>query len=170
MPFSNPDFPGRVFNTTEELQAAIKESKRIESELAAQDDEVRSVTATIIPAPQNALERRVLQLESQLEEMSKLLEEKQESKVTLNKDNLPIGMVLKGESKGQTHKLEILEEGYLCSNGEIVATLSAAAEEVSGNRRSGWAFWTDSRGTPIGEITGRFKKRELSDPFGATGM
>lgn len=171
MPFTNPDFPGRVFNTTAELQEAIQESKKIESSLAAQsDDTVMSVTATIVPAPQDALERRVILLEQQLEDMARKLEDKQENKVTLNKDNLPIGMVLKGESKGETHKLEILEEGYLCSSGEVVATLSAAAEEVSGNRRSGWAFWTDGRGTPIGEITGRFKKRELNDPFGATGM
>lgn len=173
MPFSNPDFPGRVFNTTDELQTAIRESKRIESELVAQadeDEEVLSVTATIIPAPQQVLEQRILQLERQIANLTERLEQKQEKTSTLNKDRLPIGMVLKGDSKGKTHKLEILDNGYLCESGEIVATLSAAAEEVSGNRRSGWAFWTDGQGTPIGEITGRFDKHELRDPFGAVGV
>jgi hypothetical protein len=172
MPFSNPDFPGRIFNTTKELQDALQESKRIEIELAASgdDEEVLSVTATIVPSPQYALERRVILLEQQLESMTRQLEAMGDKQPTLNKDNLPIGMVLKGDSKGKSHKLEILEEGYLCSTGEIVATLSAAAEEVSGNRRSGWAFWTDGQGTPIGEITGRFKKHELRDPFGAVGV
>ena len=36
MPFTNPDYPGREFKTTDELQAAIRESKRIEGELASQ--------------------------------------------------------------------------------------------------------------------------------------
>jgi hypothetical protein len=173
MPFTNPDFPGRVFNTTNELQSAIQESKRIESNLAAaaaSDDEVMSVTAMIVPSPQYALERRVILLEQQLESLTRQLEAMSDKKSSLNKDNLPIGMVLKGESKGKSHNLEILEEGYLCSTGEIVATLSAAAEEVSGNRRSGWVFWTDGQGTPIGEITGRLNKHELKDPFGAVGM
>jgi hypothetical protein len=173
MPFTNPDFPGRIFKTTNELQSAVQESKRIESDLAAAaagDDEVMSVTATIIPSPQYALERRVILLEQQIESLTRQLEAMSDNKSSLNKDNLPIGMVLKGESKGESHNLEILEEGYLCSTGEIVATLSAAAEEVSGNRRSGWAFWTDGQGTPIGEITGRFNKHELADPFGAVGV
>jgi hypothetical protein len=172
MPFSNPDFPGRVFSTTDELQTAIRESKRIESELVSQadDEEILSVTATIIPAPQQLLEQRILVLERQLLELTEKLEERQERTSTLNKDRLPIGMVLKGDSKGKTHKLEILDNGYLCESGEIAATLSAAAEEVSGNRRSGWAFWTDGQGTPIGEITGRFNKHELRDPFGAVGV
>lgn len=172
MPFTNPDFPGREFNTTKELQTAVEESKRIENNLAAalNDDEVTSVTATIVPSPQYALERRVILLERQIESLTRQLEAIGDNRTTLNKDNLPIGMVLKGESKGKFHKLEILEEGYLCSTGEIVATLSAAAEEVSGNRRSGWVFWTDEKGTPIGEITGRFNKHELKDPFGAIGV
>lgn len=172
MPFTNPDFPGRVFNTTKELQDAIQESNRIEKNLSIQgkDEEILSVTATIVPAPQYALERRVILLEQQLEAVTRRLEAVTEKRPMLNEDNLPVGMVLKGESKGSNYTLEVLEKGYLCSTGEIAATLSAAAEEVSGNRRSGWKFWTDGKGTPIGEITGRFTKHELADPFGAVGM
>ncbi len=167
MPFVNNDFPGQVFNTVNELTEAIAKRKQVEEELDVRSDDevVTHVTATIIPTAQSELERRVILLEQQLDDLRGQLQENKKS--LLNKDNLPVGMVLKGISKGQDYTLEILEEGYLCSTGEIAATLSAAAEEVSGNRRSGWAFWTDVKGTPIGEITGRFNKRELTDPFGA---
>ncbi len=85
----------------------------------------------------------------------------------VNKDGLPVGMVLQGESKGQRYTLEILPEGYLCSTGQIEPTLSAAAQRVSGNRRSGWKFWCDFYGNPIGEATGRFKKRDSAVPSSA---
>ncbi len=168
MSFTNKDFPNRVFNTVKELEDAIEKGKQIEENIAARsdvDEVITRVTATIFPSPQGALERRVILLEQQLADFQSNL-----GKSKKNKDNLPVGMVLRGESKGQSYTLEILEEGYLCSTGEIEATLSAAAERVSGNRRSGWVFWTDGKGTPIGEITGRFDKRELTDPFAALEM
>lgn len=168
MPFTNPDFPNQIFSTIEELQEAYAQRKRIEEDLAnrSEDVEVTRVTATVIPAPQSVLEQRLMELERQLEEVTRRLH-KQGEEPTINKDGLPVGMVLQGESKEKRYTLEVLEEGYLCSTGEIAPTLSAAAEKVSGNRRSGWAFWKDGQGTPIGEITGRFIKHELTDPFGA---
>lgn len=170
MPFTNPDFPNQVFSTVEELQEAYAARRRVEAEIAARSgeaSEITQVTATIIPAPQSLLERRIMELESQLEKVTRQLEEKVPE---LNKDNLPTGMILQSESKGQRFTLEVLEEGYLTSTGEVSDTLSHAAEAVSGNRRSGWAFWKDGRGTPIGEITGRFTKHDLTDPFGALEM
>ncbi|MBD3260780.1 MAG: DUF2924 domain-containing protein [Candidatus Altiarchaeales archaeon] len=155
MPFTNPDFPNQVFNTVEELQEAYKKRDRVEKDLASRGAGVTKVTATIVPVPEGTLERKLAELERQVEEMSQKLEGK---RAEYNKDNLPIGMVLQGESKGTHYTLEVLEEGYLCSTGEIAKTLSSAAELVSGNRRSGWAFWKDGNGTPIGEITGRFNK------------
>jgi hypothetical protein len=166
MPFTNPDFPGRLFNNVRELEEAVKEGQRIEQEISSRSGDAARVTATVIPVPKDALERRVALLEGVVRQ----LRTEEEGGRVLNKDRLPIGMVLEGESKGQSHTLEILEEGYLCSTGEISATLSSAAEVVSGNRRSGWAFWKDGQGTPIGEITGRFKKREITDPFRALEM
>lgn len=172
MPFTNPDFPNQIFDTIQQLEEAYKKRKEIETELAVRAEEsnqITHVTATVIPAPSSLLERRILELESRLEEITNQLQEKS-GVLKTNKDNLPIGMILKGESKGQSYTLEITEDGYFTSTGEIADTLSQAAEIVSGNRRSGWAFWKDGRGTPIGNITGRFSKHGLTDPFGAFEM
>jgi hypothetical protein len=168
MPFTNPDFPGQRFNDIKELEEAIKKRQQVEGQIAEREDEITHVTATILPASKEILESRLALLEGQVSRLSRALSEAQPKEAALNKDKLPVGMVLKGESKGNSYTLEILREGYLCSTGVVTQTLSAAAEEVSGNRRSGWAFWTDGDGNPIGEITGRFKKHELADPFGAT--
>lgn len=166
MPFTNPDFPNQIFNTVTELQEAYAKRQKVEKEIENRSEQINRVTATIIPTPQTIIEKRLLELEKRIDTIYGKLREKEDSP-TANKDGLPIGMVLKGESKGQSYSLEVLEDGYLCSTGDIEATLSSAAERVSGNRRSGWSFWKDGRGTPIGEITGRFTKHELTDPFGA---
>ena len=73
-----------------------------------------------------------------------------------NKEGLQVGTTLRGESKGDRYTIEVIEDGYLCSNGEIYQSLSGAALGVSGNRRSGWKFWKDIHGTSIVELTGRF--------------
>lgn len=173
MPFTNPDFPGQVFSTVGELQDASDRRLRVENDLARRtqetedEDSITKVTAIVIPTPREVLERRVILLEQHLKKVLKLLETKESEDSKTNNDNLPIGMVLKGESKGKDYTLEVLDKGYLCSTGEITTTLSAAAEAASGNRRSGWAFWKDMQGIPIGEITGRFKKRDRTNAFGA---
>lgn len=168
MPFTNPDFPNQVFQTVAELKEAQEKRQQIEKELESRAGEITRVTATVIPAPPSVLEKRIAELEEKLAQATRQLGDP--SQPSENKDGLPIGMVLQGESKGQRYTLEVLEEGYLCSTGHIEPTLSAAAEKVSGNRRSGWAFWRDGYNTPVGEITGRFSKREVTDPFGAIGV
>lgn len=162
MPFTNPDFPDQVFNTIEELNEAYARRDQVERDLESKGAEVTKVTATIVPVAEGALERKLAELERQIEELSNKIGSK-DSKY--NKDNLPVGLILQGESRGKRYTLEVLKEGYLCSTGEIAKTLSSAAELVSGNRRSGWSFWKDGRGTPIGEITGRFKRNVSSKPF-----
>ena len=160
MPFTNPDFPGREFTTVEELKEAYSKRENIEKELESRSEEITKVVATIIPAPPELIESRVVSLEKEMEELRSQIGSSEEDPETnpVNKDNLPIGMVLQGESKGRKYTLEILAEGYLCSTGHIEPTLSAAAQKVSGNRRSGWKFWCDFYGNPIGEATGRFSK------------
>lgn len=167
MAFTNPNFPGQKFNTVDELREAERLRKEVELKISTLGDKrVTKVTATIIPAPKFELERMMLLFEQRLARLESREDTSKEKKDSTNKDSLPIGMTLKGSSKGTLHTLEVLDEGYLCSTGEISATLSAAALEVSGNRRSGWKFWTDDEGTPIGEITGRLKKNErVTDPF-----
>jgi hypothetical protein len=103
------------------------------------------------------LEARVAFLEARLDEVLELLiAPKEEEKV--NKDGLPFGIFLRGESKGSEYWLEVIPEGYCCSDGVIYNTLSAAAKGVSGNQRSGWVFWQGRDNTPIGELIGRFKE------------
>lgn len=166
MPFSNPDFPNQVFSTVEELREAQRLRRQVEEDISNRSEEVTRVTATIIPAPQNLLEQKVADLEKLVQSLQQKLDtQEEEDQEPLNPDNLPIGMVLQGESKGHRYTLEVLADGYLCSTGHIEPTLSAAAERVSGNRRSGWKFWKDFYGNPIGEATGRFKKHAAASPF-----
>ena len=161
MPFTNPNFPGQVFRNIEEFHEAREKRVEVENSIAERTEEITKVTATIIPAPRNMLERKVADLESKLRD----LENRVVAEPTENREGLKIGTILRGESKGQSYTLETLDKGYLCSDGDIYDTLSGAALGVSGNRRSGWKFWRDVEGTPIGEVTGRFKKNAASNPF-----
>ena len=161
MPFTNHNFPGQVFKTIDEFHEARRKRGEVEDNLAERAGEITKVTATIIPASEDLIEKRVVDLETK---MRKLIDHAN-AEPTENKEGLKIGTILRGESKGQTYTLETLEEGYLCSDGNIYDSLSGAALGVSGNRRSGWKFWRDVAGTPIGEVTGRFKRNDSSNPF-----
>jgi hypothetical protein len=166
MPFTNPDFPGQIFKTTDEFEEARVKRIRVEDEIAERSEEITKVTATIMPASKELIERKVSGLEKRIQE----LESKSTTEPTENKEGLTIGTILRGESRGQTYTLETLEVGYLCSDGNIYDSLSGAALGVSGNRRSGWKFWKDVSGTPIGELTGRFKRNASSNPFDARAV
>jgi hypothetical protein len=161
MPFTNPNFPGQIFNTIDEFLEARKKRAEVEERIAEKVDEITKVTATVMPASKNMLERKVAELERKLE----ALEGKLCNEPSSNKEGLQIGAVLRGESRGKEYTLEVLEEGYLCSDGNIYDSLSGAALGVSGNRRSGWKFWRDVAGTSVGEATGRFKKNGCNNPF-----
>ncbi len=161
MPFTNPSFPGQIFISMEEFNEARQKRVKIENDIADKTEEIIKVTATIIPAPKDLLERKVAALERKIKDL-----ELRESRTPIeNREGLKIGTILRGESRGQVYTLEALDEGYLCSNGGIYDSLSGAALGVSGNRRSGWKFWKDVAGTPIGEVTGRFKKNDSHNPF-----
>jgi hypothetical protein len=117
------------------------------------------ITATVISTP-GLVERRITEIEVKVEgliEQVRVLSEP--IPPAKNKEGLQVGTTLCGESKGNRFTLEVIEDGYLCSNGDIYDSLSGAALGVSGNRRSGWVFWKDIHGTPIGEITGRHSGR-----------
>lgn len=161
MPFTNPSFPGQIFDSIAEFEEARKKRVEVESSIAERAEEITQVTATVIPAERSLLEKKVAALERKIDD----LERKISPIPTENKEGLKIGTVLRGESRGREYTLEVLEEGYLCSDGVIYDSLSGAALGVSENRRSGWKFWKDVAGTPIGEVTGRFKKNASSNPF-----
>lgn len=163
MPFTVREFPGQLFRNMNEYKVAMKLRKEIHANLEDREliyeDEPQKVrvTATVIPADQHLVERRVAIIESKVDALADrfdaLLEPSPPAK---NKEGLQVGTTLCGESKGDRFTLEVIEDGYLCSNGDIYQSLSGAALGVSGNRRSGWVFWKDIHGTSIGEITGRF--------------
>jgi hypothetical protein len=173
MPFRVKEFPGQLFNNMDEYREAQTRRKDIERELAnrasAREKEPHQtrVTATLIPADRELVEKRVAMVESKLGTLIKEVDVlKQTKPPEKNKEGLKVGTTLWGESKGNRFTLEVLGDDYLCSNGEIYQSLSGAALGVSDNRRSGWVFWKDINGIPIGEITGRLK----SEPKGSRGV
>jgi hypothetical protein len=166
MPFTNPSYPGQIFDSVEEFEEARRKRTEVENMLAQRCEEITTVTATIIPASKDLLENKVVALEKRMQE----LEGKIDPKPTKNREGLKIGITLRGESQGKEYTLDVLDEGYLCSDGNIYDSLSGAALGVSGNRRSGWKFWKDVAGTPIGELTGRFKRNASSNPFDTRAM
>jgi hypothetical protein len=171
MPFTNPGFPGQLFKNPQELEDAISIRRKVEANLAlserkAQEDveTITKVTATIIPASAGLLEHKISAMERRIERLENTLNTAEQGP-SYNKEGIEVGTVLRGESKGTSHTREVLDEDYLCSDGGIYPSLSAAALGVSGNRRSGWKFWRDIEGTPIGEVSGRFKKDDDTNLF-----
>ena len=72
-----------------------------------------------------------------------------------NKDGIPIGISLMGTSvKGGVHVLTVNADGYYIGITKF-DSLSAAAEVVSGVRRSGWTYWKLPDGRTIKEVFGK---------------
>jgi hypothetical protein len=75
--------------------------------------------------------------------------------VNANKDGIPTGISLLGSSvKGGIHVLTVSPDGYYIGITKY-DSLSAAAEAVSGVRRSGWTYWKMSDGRTIKEVFGK---------------
>ena len=70
----------------------------------------------------------------------------------LNKDGIPIGLMCHGTTSKSPFLqfLEVLADGYIVGATKY-ESLSAAAEAVSGVRRSGWVFWRLNTGTTLKE-------------------
>lgn len=64
---------------------------------------------------------------------------------------LPEGTVLHGTTQGLSFFLQIRDGGFWVNNIKY-DSLSAAAEGVSGVRRSGWTFWKFPDGKSVKEI------------------
>jgi hypothetical protein len=111
---------------------------------------------------------RIAVLEQQVAHMSKIIQglknkDKHAANAyegpqdNLNKDGLPIGLICFGVSSKLPFPsfLEVEEDGYIVGT-TLYDSLSAAAEAVSGVRRSGWTFWKLNNGTTLKEA---FKDR-----------
>lgn len=64
--------------------------------------------------------------------------------------SLPEGTVLHGTTQGMSFFLQVRDGGFWVNNHKY-DSLSAAAEAVSGVRRSGWAFWKFADGRSVKE-------------------
>lgn len=155
MAFTVPEFDEeRVFDSMAEFEEAVRERREIEVRLEQGREEVVSVTATLVPEEPSSINSRLSVIESELKNITDLLKSMASKK---NTEGLDIGSKLFGESKGRLFSLEVRAKDYFCPDTEErYPSLSAAAQGVSGNRRSGWKFWKDETGVPIGETSGRF--------------
>ncbi len=69
-----------------------------------------------------------------------------------NRDGVPVGISLLGQSKNGPRILYVAEDGYYLGPDRF-QSLSAAAETVSGIvRKSGWVFWKLPNGKSIKEV------------------
>lgn len=167
MPFTVKEFPGQRFETIDEYTEARKRRADVESSIEARSkepekEELTRVTATVLSAPPRVVETKLVELESEVTRLSGIINVLLGSSKAEKRD-LEVGVILHGESQGKRFTVEVLENGYLCSDGKIYESLSGAALGVSGNRRSGWKFWKDITGTPIGVAIGRFPEHVDSD-------
>lgn len=141
-------------------------SKKIALGTAHQIDEGIGVSEV----PQS-LEERVAALENQIFELVKSLNEFSRTRLKdkreqerfdqmgdgLNQDGIPIGISLFGSTTkfgGVEKYLTVREDGYYLGSKKCTS-LSAAAEEVSGVRRSGLVFWKFPDGRTVKETLGK---------------
>jgi len=123
----------------------------------------------IAPAPQTdaeriaALEKAIVQLALSLDSIFSMLK-KTRDKAAVRKDfaiaenieraksdmKIPEGTVLIGETRGVPYYCEV-KNGAFYIGVTPYPTLSAAAQGVSGVRRSGWTFWRLSGGKHDGK-------------------
>lgn len=64
---------------------------------------------------------------------------------------IPVGTELVGQSNGLTYWCIVKEDGFWVGNTNY-QSLSAAAQGVSGVRRSGWTFWKLPNGQTVKEV------------------
>jgi len=69
-----------------------------------------------------------------------------------NSDGIPTGATFMGYSRGKPYVLSVAENGDYYVGLEKHPSLSAAAEAVSGVRRSGWTFWKLPDGKTLKEV------------------
>lgn len=123
-------------------------------------------SATIVQSPENIVERlawleaRIAAMQEAFNITKTTLIKKENAEPTQNayesieknREGLPLNTCLIGKTKGTPYVLTIWKDGkYYIGNKEF-ASLSAAAQHVSGVRRSGWAFWKLPDGRTVKEV------------------
>jgi len=127
-------------------------------------------SGTAIVSEPITIEERVAALQRQVEDLVKAfhtinsirVKDKRQQEIyddpnfaNANKDGIPIGLSLMGSSvRGGIHVLTVNADGYYIGITKY-DSLSAAAEVVSGVRRSGWTYWKLPDGRTIKEVFGK---------------
>lgn len=102
-------------------------------------------------------EKRLELLEKQVSAMQQVIQQLQKegssSAYEGKKKELPIGLVCIGrtEKSSAPYFLTVREDGFHVG-ASVYNSLSAAAEAVSGVRRSGWTFWRTPEGYTLKEV------------------
>lgn len=119
----------------------MEHPETVEGRLALLEQKLEAMTKAFLAA------RRELQKKEESEEQRPLAKAGD-----YNKDGLPLNMCLIGTSKGLPYIMSIDGEGRYLVGNTVYGSLSAAAEGVSGVRRSGWTFWKLIDGRTIKEV------------------
>jgi hypothetical protein len=139
---------------------ALGEDVAEEEVVEVLDDRPRSDTERI-----TALEQRIYYLTNCLDSLFTMVKEVRddankeedhnlnhviEEKKKADKVEIPEGTVLTGETRGLPYFLKVRDGGFYVGITKY-DSLSAAAEGVSGVRRSGWTFWKLPDGKTVKE-------------------
>jgi len=103
------------------------------------------------------IEQRIRALEERLYEMEIRFRRAtiEQSRAKSKKvSRIPEGALLVGKTRGQMYILRPTPEGFIVGD-QTYKSLSAAAEAVSGVRRSGWTFWKLPDGRTAKEAFGK---------------
>jgi len=100
------------------------------------------------------IEERISNLEKRLYEMEIRFANAKGRTVSKRVPEIPNNVLFIGNSKGRQYTMVHTEEGFRVGN-RIYGSLSAAAEGVSGVRRSGWTFWCLPDGKTAKEAFGK---------------
>lgn len=121
--------------------AAIKKPQTVEDRLTALEEKIHAITIAF-HATRNMLAKK---------ESPEVKADPHFGQQPTNKDGVPLNSTLIGITKGVPYILVVNELGeYLVGNNKY-HSLSAAAEAVSGVRRSGWTFWKTAEGITVKE-------------------
>jgi ribonuclease HII len=100
-------------------------------------------------------QERINVLEQQIAHMQRIIQSLKTKKApsNLNKDGVPIGIECWGTTENSPYMqiMTVEIDGYRIGNSKY-GSLSAAAEVVSGVRRSGWVFWKLPTGETLKEL------------------
>lgn len=130
----------------------ITKPTTIEGKMQILEDKLRAITAAF-----NAMKTQLGHKEDQLETFDVYTKNVQSNKpkTKVNKDNIPVNTSLIGITRGVPYTLTISGDGSYYVGITKFQSLSAAAQAVSGVRRSGWVFWKLANGKTVKETYSR---------------